>query len=156
MTLSASDIQQLTQLAPEAAPAASDLLPTLPSGASALQAANLGQLQAFVLTSVKAFGAVGDGVTDDTGAIQSAINSGKAIYFPPGVYLTSSTLVLNQVANHGQVLRGAGPVASDGTGANKTIIRPAAGVGVAIQIDGTAFGGYVQGFGIEDLTLDLW
>ena len=120
-----------------------------------MQAANLGQLAAFVLTSVKAFGAVGDGVTDDTAAIQTAIGTGKALYFPPGIYLFSSTLVLNQVANHGQVLRGAGPVASDGSGANKTILRPQVGVGVAIQIDGTPFGGYVQGFGIEDLTIDM-
>lgn len=41
--------------------------------------------------SVKDFGAVGDGVTDDTAAIQaahnSAITTGGAIYFPSGTYL---------------------------------------------------------------------
>ena len=38
--------------------------------------------------NVKDFGAVGDGVTDDTAAIQAAIdsNSGKTIYFPSGIY----------------------------------------------------------------------
>jgi hypothetical protein len=54
--------------------------------------------------SVKDYGATGDGTTDDTAAIQAAINAsyqfsgtfpglskGK-IYFPPGVYLISSTL----------------------------------------------------------------
>ena len=38
--------------------------------------------------SVKDFGAVGDGVTDDTAAIQAAIlaGAGKTIYFPAGTY----------------------------------------------------------------------
>lgn len=43
------------------------------------------RLQDYV--SVKDFGAVGDGVADDTPKIQAAINSGsKRIYFPPGNY----------------------------------------------------------------------
>ena len=50
--------------------------------------------------SVKVFGAVGDGVTDDTAAIQAAIDavttSGGVVSFPAGVYLISSTLRLKQ------------------------------------------------------------
>jgi hypothetical protein len=44
--------------------------------------------------SVKDFGAVGNGVTNDTVAIQAAIaaSSGKAIYFPAGTYMTNSLL----------------------------------------------------------------
>lgn len=44
--------------------------------------------------SVKDFGAVGDGVTDDTAAIQAAINAaaGGELFFPEGVYLTSDAL----------------------------------------------------------------
>ena len=42
--------------------------------------------------SVKDFGAVGDGVTDDTAAIQAAILAADSIYFPAGVYLVSSTI----------------------------------------------------------------
>jgi hypothetical protein len=42
--------------------------------------------------SVKDFGAVGDGVTDDTAAIQAAINAHKCIYLPIGTYKITSTL----------------------------------------------------------------
>jgi hypothetical protein len=44
------------------------------------------RLQDFV--SVKDFGAVGNGVANDTAAIQAAINSGKPIVFPQGTYLS--------------------------------------------------------------------
>jgi hypothetical protein len=43
--------------------------------------------------SVKDFGAVGDGVTDDTAAIQAALNSGAgAVYMPTGTYSVSDQL----------------------------------------------------------------
>lgn len=48
--------------------------------------------------SVKEFGAIGDGSTDDTGAIQSAIDKaaekGGRVYVPPGQYLVSGSLVV--------------------------------------------------------------
>lgn len=45
-----------------------------------------GRLQDFV--SVKDFGATGDGITDDTNAINTALASDAVhIYFPPGIYL---------------------------------------------------------------------
>ncbi len=46
---------------------------------------------------VKAWGAVGDGVADDTAAIQAAIDSlglGGTVFFPPGSYRTSATLLM--------------------------------------------------------------
>ena len=39
--------------------------------------------------SVKDFGAVGDGVTDDTLAIQKALNKGGTIVFPAGIYMVN-------------------------------------------------------------------
>jgi hypothetical protein len=46
--------------------------------------------------SVKAFGARGDGVTDDAARIQAAINNFSGIIaFPLGVYIVNSTLTLN-------------------------------------------------------------
>lgn len=45
--------------------------------------------------NVKDFGAVGDGVTDDTAAIQAAANiPNSTIYFPDGVYCISDTIHL--------------------------------------------------------------
>lgn len=47
--------------------------------------------------SVKDFGAKGDGVTDDTAAIQNAVNAcsaGSTLLFPLGIYLISSTITI--------------------------------------------------------------
>lgn len=59
------------------------------------------------IVSVKDFGAVGDGVTDDTAAIQAAIvyTSGE-VFFPKGTYLTSATINVNK---NGVYLKGEGP-----------------------------------------------
>lgn len=53
--------------------------------------------------SVKDFGAVGDGVTDDTAAIQAAVTYayaqlGHCVYFPTGTYLMSSTITMGNTA----------------------------------------------------------
>jgi hypothetical protein len=46
--------------------------------------------------NVKSYGAIGDGITDDTDAIQAAINAGRDVYFPPppygGTYKVTETL----------------------------------------------------------------
>lgn len=42
--------------------------------------------------SVKDFGAVGDGVADDTAAIQAAVNAAGGVYFPEGTYLVSAQI----------------------------------------------------------------
>lgn len=60
------------------------------------------------IISVKDFGAVGDGVTDDTAAFQSAINTGKSVFVPEGIYLISSGLTLSAA----QILYGNCPEAS--------------------------------------------
>ena len=47
--------------------------------------------------SVKDFGAVGNGTTDDTAAIQKALNAfpdGGTLYIPPGIYLITSPLTI--------------------------------------------------------------
>lgn len=63
----------------------SELITFLQAGTGAVQRSVQAKLRESV--SVKDFGAVGDGVTDDTAAIQAANNSGaSAINFPPSQY----------------------------------------------------------------------
>lgn len=63
--------------------------------------------------SAKDFGAKGDGVTDDTAAINAALASltapGASVYLSPGIYLTSAPIVVSVA---GTTLYGAGPAAS--------------------------------------------
>lgn len=65
-----------------------------PAGTGAVQRSVQSKLRDVV--SVKDFGAVGDGVTDDTAAIQAALNAsvgvGHTILMPSGTYKITSTL----------------------------------------------------------------
>ena len=65
---------------------------------------------------VKDFGAVGDGVANDTATIQAAIDAlpaqGGIIFFPPGVYLVTSAISVNR-----------SDVWLRGAGFNSTIVR---------------------------------
>jgi hypothetical protein len=60
----------------------------LPAGTGAVATTVQTKLRESV--SVKDFGAVGDGVTDDTAAIQAAINTGFNLTFPSGTYLVNN------------------------------------------------------------------
>lgn len=84
-------------------------------------------IPATATPSVKAFGATGDGTTDDTAALQRAVDSGQgSILFPKGVYRITKTISVD--------LDKLGPisVSSDGTA---TIIM--AGAGPAFRFIGT-------------------
>lgn len=48
--------------------------------------------------SVKDFGAVGNGTTDDTVAVKAALNSGGGVYFPKGEYRVRSTITVDNKA----------------------------------------------------------
>jgi hypothetical protein len=76
----------------------------LPAGVGAVSTTVQTKLRESV--SVKDFGAVGNGSTDDTVAIQTAINSSpfKTVFFPSGNYKVSSAININSTVN----IQGAG------------------------------------------------
>lgn len=65
------------------------------------------------VVNVKDFGATGNGTTDDTGAIQAALNfampTGKEVFVPSGTYLITSSLVIGHASTQYLVrIRGQG------------------------------------------------
>ena len=57
------------------------------------------------VANIRDYGAVGDGSTDDTAAIQAAVATGKPVRMPAGNYRITATISCN---THGQAIRGAG------------------------------------------------
>lgn len=104
--------------------------------------------------SVKDFGAVGDGVIDDTDAIQTAITyattlPGKIIYFPAGTYIiTSGLTVTGSVILKGE---GSGYPGWTGFSASKgTILKYTGSAGATMLIITLAN----SSVGVEDISFD--
>jgi hypothetical protein len=86
--------------------------------------------------NVKAYGATGNGSTDDTAAVQAALNAipqavGGTVYFPVGRYRINGALTC---AKHGVALRGAGGFSYNGQFASVLDFRGASGVGLDLNI----------------------
>ena len=115
------------------------------TGAASWQSADAGA--ALPVFSARAFGAAGDGTTDDTPAAASAIGAaasfGGVAYFPPGTYLIESTLTL---ASDGITVQGAGSGA--------TVIRAASGMAGSPVIQVGNGSTTVADCGVFDLMVD--
>ena len=72
--------------------------------------------------SVKKYGAKGDGATDDTRAIQAALDAEETLYFPQGIYKITDTLYLRE----NSCLLGMSPITTQ----------------IVIEDDTPAFGGF--------------
>lgn len=58
---------------------------------------NVAELITDGAVNVKQFGAAGDGVTDDTKAIQNAVDFGQKIYFPTATYCTDTVTISRNI-----------------------------------------------------------
>lgn len=101
-------------LAVLAASSGSSLIGYINSGTGAVARTVQARLRDFV--SVKDFGALGNGVNDDTTAIQAALDAHSFVYFPAGNYLVSNSLKMND----GNFVQGAGRGISSTTGSKIT------------------------------------
>lgn len=92
---------------------------------------------AFV--NVLDYGAVGDGVADDTAAIQAAIDSlteGGTVYLPQGVYKTTATIIDNAKTIN---LVGVGSTEDAVGSGNVTILKPTGAI-VGVKFNGNRSG----------------
>lgn len=126
----------------------------LPAGAGAVARTVQTKLRESV--SVKDFGAVGDGVTDDTAEVQAAIDSGAlSIYLPTGTYLCGVLTLANNVCLHGDGL-GSILKVKNSIGTDFLVITGKTGVRLRdFKIDGNeanqTAGNVIFGTGVNDL-----
>ena len=112
--------------------------------------------------SVKDFGAVGDGVTDDTVAIQAALNASSNIYLPSGTYKTTAPLLLNS----NNIITGAGISSVIKNTTNLSVIKSITPTGSRIyfvggsnfKIEGNTAGVVVGSIGLDmqNVTYATW
>jgi len=99
--------KKITEMTYVTSPADADLLPTIQdvSTTPVNKKITWTVIKSFLKTyfdliyqpgaNVKAYGATGDGITDDTTAIQAAFNASTNVYFPSGTYIMCSVTITN-------------------------------------------------------------
>lgn len=134
---------------------------TTPDTSSVVNAINSIQaefdaLKSSIYVNVKDYGAVGDGVADDTQAINDAkavaesYEHGATLFFPAGVYKISSTITFNHVGSDlmGISLLGEGNYSSIITSDNDISL-------ISYEGDDTipGYNGYIYGVSVENIYL---
>jgi hypothetical protein len=107
---------------------------------------------------VRAYGATGDGTTDDSSAIQDAIDAaldgGGTVYFPPGYYQVKTGLVIDTSGLTGPPYANKNRINIKGSGKGNTVLRGTTPSMTILTIDsgggGTASHGY---FTISDIAI---
>jgi len=152
----------------------SDWIGFLQAGTGAVAVSAQDKMRQIV--SVKDFGAAGDGVTDDSGAVTAALaalfaSDGNALFFPDGTYYFASTVTITfpaQLSNRGVRLLGtsmpgfvsARPGGSRITGASGltslftiTKTTPTSAGGYSFECENIDFDGNAKGVGSAILNL---
>jgi len=123
----------------------------LQAGASAVARTVDSKLKDVV--SVKDFGAVGDGVTDDTLALQASLSycqgtgSGAILYIPTGTYCFSESSQVQPYPS-GYGLYSGLPITIIGAGVEKTILKNTSATGAGLRLAGGF--SYVSDFTINN------
>jgi len=140
------NIGGFANLAQLAASGGSNLVGFLQAGTGAVATTVQAKLRESV--SVKDFGAVGDGVTDDTAAIQAAVNAAVTVEFPDGTYLISSNITL---ARHNVLMASKPRAATIKSMANRALLVQ----GAATNTPTTAADVEFRGLGFEGVSITL-
>lgn len=117
-------------------------------------------LSSGAAVSVGSYGAVGDGTTNDTAAIQAAINAlpsaGGVVLFDAAVYVVNGTLtitdkecvlLLGKGAEHGALYSSSGPTKG-------TVLKRVSGAGTLLSVGASTAAASSSGIGVESLTID--
>lgn len=116
--------------------------------------------------NVKDYGAYGDDSHDDTAAINTLINttipaSGATVYFPPGIYKISSTILIGNASSTGPSTRNGIFLLGEGMGTENIRMRFTNPTGASVlkwyNASGGSmvkFNGPIEGCGMQNLMLD--
>mgnify|MGYP003624629323 CR=1 FL=1 len=106
------------------------------------------RLQDFV--SVKDFGAVGDGVADDTAAIQAAIDTDRSVYFPSGTYIVDQ--IVDAGSDHILHFNGGATLKKSSSSTNLYVLQL---TGTNITVENAIIDGNGTAFTVSDTRMGL-